>query len=347
MLPYGPVATAGRQQAQDLWYRERETEAQMADRQIGEGKRSGFIGLGTMGFPICRHLHDKRHATGLVSITAFDTGADGLARAREAGIPIAGSAGELIANVDILHLCLPDGTALDSVCRGPDGILERGRDGLLVIDHTTAPVHLTREIAEALTARGITLVDAPLARTRGAAEAGTLAIMFGGPRAVFDALAQVLACFATDPIYCGDVGAGQVVKQMNNMVLFQNVTALAEAMVVAEAAGVSNETLLAAIAQGSGDSFALRNHGTKAMLPRDFPARAFPATYARKDLAYALDLADACGVPIRQAPVVLELFDEAIAAGLGEAYWPVILKQVEARKRNQTLETKPEGGSDP
>jgi 3-hydroxyisobutyrate dehydrogenase-like beta-hydroxyacid dehydrogenase len=298
-------------------------------------KRSGFIGLGTMGFPMCRHLNDKQTDAGLASVTAFDASADGIARAHEAGIPTADSASDLIAAVDILHLCLPDGKALDSVCRGDGGILERGKSGLIVMDHTTAPVPLTREIAATLAERGITLVDAPLARTRGAAESGTLAIMFGGPQDVFESLGPVLACFATDVIYCGDVGCGQVVKQMNNMVLFQNVTALAEAMVVAEAAGVANETLFKALQQGSGDSFALRNHGANAMLPRTFPERAFPATYARKDLSYALELAEAYGVPIAQAPVVMALFDEAIAAGMGEAYWPVILKQVEARAAAQ------------
>ncbi|MEM1307762.1 MAG: NAD(P)-dependent oxidoreductase [Pseudomonadota bacterium] len=299
-------------------------------------KHGGFIGLGVMGFPMCRHLHAKRDAAGLASVTAFDASATGLARAQEAGIPTFDKLSDLIATVDILHLCLPDGAALESVCRGEGGILDRGKAGLVVVDHTTAPVPLTRELAAALSVRDITLVDAPLARTRGAAESGTLAIMFGGPRQTFDALGRILSCFATDIIYCGDVGAGQVVKQMNNMVLFQNVTALAEAMVVAEAAGVSNETLLAALQQGSGDSFALRNHGANAMLPRAFPEQAFPVTYARKDLQYALELADVYDVPIQQAPVVKQLFDETIAAGLGAAYWPALLKQVEARHAANT-----------
>lgn len=298
---------------------------------MASAKICGFIGLGTMGFPMCRHLHNKRAAAGLSTVTAFDPSADVIERANSEGIPTAETPSDLIRTVDILHLCLPDGAALQSVCLGDGGIAQVGKPGLIVVDHTTAPVPLTREIASELAAKNITLVDAPLARTRGAADSGTLAIMFGGPRNVFDDLGAVLACFATDIIYCGDVGTGQVVKQMNNMVLFQNVTALAEAMVVAEAAGVANETLFKAIEQGSGDSFALRNHGAKAMVPREFPERAFPASYAKKDLAYALELAEAYGIPVQQARTAMDLFDEAINAGRGSAYWPVILEQVEAR----------------
>ena len=100
-------------------------------------------------------------------------------------------------------------------------------------------------------------------------------------------------------------------------------------MVVAERAGVAPATLLDAVSKGSGDSFALRNHGMKAMLPREFPERSFPAEYVLKDLGYAIELAKACGVEPK-LPVVAEgYYKAAVEAGFGAKYFPSIIEIVE------------------
>ena len=112
-------------------------------------------------------------------------------------------------------------------------------------------------------------------------------------------LRPYLACFASDISHCGGIGAGQVAKLMNNMVLFQTVAAIAEAMAIGSKAGVDETLLLQALSNGSADSFALRNHGMKAMLPRNFPADAFSTGYALKDIGYALDLAEQSGIEAR------------------------------------------------
>ena len=113
-------------------------------------------------------------------------------------------------------------------------------------------------------------------------------------------------------------------KILNNMVLFETVMALSEAKAISEGAGVSAATLFEAMSKGSADSFALRNHGMKAVVPDVFPPRAFPVSYARKDLGYALRLAQSGGVDAQGARNVDRLFGEAIEKGLGEQYWPVI-----------------------
>ena len=97
----------------------------------------------------------------------------------------------------------------------------------------------------------------------------------------------------TDVTHCGPVGCGQVVKILNNMLVFQHTAALAEAIAIGRRNGVPPEVLLPTMAMGSGDSFVLRNHGMKAMLPGVFPERAFSTRYAMKDLSYALEMADA------------------------------------------------------
>ena len=118
---------------------------------------------------------------------------------------------------------------------------------------------------------------------------------------LFAAIEPLIRCFATDVTHCGAVGAGQVTKILNNMVLFETVNALAEAVALARHNGVDPALLLDTLSKGSADSFALRNHGMKAIVPGDFPERAFSTEYALKDLSYALELAGDAGIKIRGA----------------------------------------------
>ena len=153
--------------------------------------------------------------------------------------------------------------------------------------------------------------------------------MVGGSPELYGAIEPLIRCFATDVTHCGDVGAGQVTKILNNMVLFETVQALAEAVAVAKASGVDPALLLDTLAKGSADSFALRNHGMKAIVPGNFPERAFSTEYALKDLGYALELAADAGLKLRGAELVGKVLQEAIDAGSGGAYFPVIARHID------------------
>jgi 3-hydroxyisobutyrate dehydrogenase-like beta-hydroxyacid dehydrogenase len=166
--------------------------------------------------------------------------------------------------------------------------------------------------------------DAPVMRTRAAAEAGTLAVPVGATPELYTLLEPFIKMFATDVRHAGKAGSGQVVKILNNMVVYETVLALSEARAIGARAGVDPETLFAALAAGSADSFALRNQGLKAIVPQDFPERAFPVTYARKDLSYAVALAEQVGVNATGAKNLVACFDQAIAAGHGAKYAPAI-----------------------
>jgi 3-hydroxyisobutyrate dehydrogenase-like beta-hydroxyacid dehydrogenase len=120
-----------------------------------------------------------------------------------------------------------------------------------------------------------------------------------------------------------------VVKLINNTLLFEHVAALAEMMVVGERAGVAPETLLQALSIGSGDSFALRNHGMKAMLPRIFPEKAFPSDYVLKDMDYALELAAQAGIAPHMAERARAYYQTAVDAGIGAQYFPNIIELIE------------------
>jgi 3-hydroxyisobutyrate dehydrogenase-like beta-hydroxyacid dehydrogenase len=183
-------------------------------------------------------------------------------------------------------------------------------------------------VHEHVRGKGARFIDAPIARTRQAAENGTLLIMAGGDPADLEQARPWLQCLATDITHCGPTGAGQITKILNNMVMFQTGLALSEAYAIAQRAGFDPDTIFRTISQGSGDSFALRNHGMKAILPGEFPTRAFSVQYARKDLSYALAMARQLGIPVLGAQAVEESFEAAIAGGQGDRYWPVISRVI-------------------
>jgi 3-hydroxyisobutyrate dehydrogenase len=283
----------------------------------------GFIGLGVMGEPICRNLVKKSSRR----ILAFDLSPEPLARLRTEGAEIAGSVADVIKQSDLLFLCLPSAKHVRAVFEG-DGILNNIRSGQVVVDLGTSSVSQTRDFAGQLQAKGAAWADAPIARTRQAAQDGTLSVMVGATPALYADIEPLIRCFATDATLCGDVGAGQVTKILNNMVLFETVNALAEAVAVARHNGVDPKLLLDTLSKGSADSFALRNHGMKAIVPGNFPERAFSTEYALKDLSYALELAADAGIRIRGAELMVKVLQEAIDAGSGNNYFPVIAKHV-------------------
>lgn len=279
----------------------------------------GFVGVGVMGEPMCRHLANKSGAT----VSACDRDPEPLRRLSGHGVRDATVAG-IAAQSDVIFLSLPSGEVVESVVLGADGLLAHCRAGQVVVDLSTSPMDTARKLAAALAAKGVRFADAPVMRTRAAAEAGTLAVPVGAEDEVFARIAPLIRMFAADVIHAGGVGAGQVVKILNNMVLYETVLALAEARAIGARAGVDPERLFAALAVGSADSFALRNHGMKAIAPLDFPERAFPVTYARKDLMYAAALGDQVGVNATGAKNLIACFDQAIAAGHGDKYAPAI-----------------------
>lgn len=285
----------------------------------------GFAGLGVMGEPICRNIMTKSG----MEVHVFDLNPDPVDRLAALGAQKAASLAALADKVDILFLSLPGGKQLEAVVKGPGGILENGRDGLLLVDMTTAPVGLTRELADALSARNIAYADAPVARTRQAAEDGTLSIMVGASEEVFDRIRPLLSHAASEITHCGPVGCGQVVKILNNMVLFETVVALSEALALGKAAGVDTSLLFDTLSKGSADSFALRNHGMKAMLPDTYPTGAFPTDYALKDVGYAIDLAETTGIRAHGAELARSRMEIAQAAGFQDAYFPVLARVVD------------------
>lgn len=281
----------------------------------------GFIGLGVMGEPMCGHLARRSGLT----VLGCDINTEPALRLAESGVSPA-SLEQVAKQADLIVLSLPDGKAVAGVIAALEPDLVAGQ---CVVDTSTSSVALTREIGARLEAKGIRFADAPVARTREAAAKGELSIMVGASDAVFAHVKPILDTMGSDVTHCGPIGCGQVVKILNNMLVFQHCGALAEAIAIGRRNGVPADVLLPTMAMGSGDSFVLRNHGMKAMLPGVFPKRAFSTHYAIKDLSYALEMADAAGLDLPGAKLTMERLQETVRQGFGDEYHPVALKVID------------------
>ena len=287
-------------------------------------ERLGYIGLGVMGSRMARNLARK---SGL-PVVGYDVDPAKVAALAADGIEPASSIREVVERADVVFLCVPGEPQVREACLGEGGVAEYVRPGQVVVDMTTAGPGIDREVAEALGAKGVEFADAPVAKGVPNAEAGTLAITVGGSDELFERLQPYLGCMGTEISHCGPVGTGQVMKLMNNMLVLQNVSALAEAMSIATRAGVARERVFDILQHGSGASFAMTRHGTY-MTSGDYPDDMFPSRYSLKDITYALDLASEVGVDAQGAELAKARLDEVMARGLGEYYCPVMYRLFE------------------
>ena len=290
----------------------------------------GFIGLGVMGAPMCTNLANK---SGL-PVFGFDNVAAGMARVQGTGFTACASVADVAGRAEVVFLSLPAVAQVGDVCRGPDGLFSRaaGNGGCvrIIADMSTSAVKETRALAAEAAQHGIVFLDTPVARLREAARLGTLSIMVGGPQEAYATVLPWLKCMGSDITHCGEVGAGQTVKILNNMIVFMTAHALAEALLIGREAGVDPKLLFETMALGSSDSFVLRNQGLKALVPGQFPLQTFPTEYAIKDIKLALDLARDGGVVAGQAARTHALLEQTRDAGYAKEYYPVMIKLLEA-----------------
>ena len=291
---------------------------------VSEPTTLGFIGLGVMGGRMCRNLARKSGRP----VIGYDAVPARVAECVGVGVRVGASVADVVTRADIVFMCLPGEPQVQEVCFGQEGLVAHARAGQIIVDMTTATADVDRQIAAALAVKGVDFADAPVARGVPAAENGTLAITVGASEAVLARIDPYLRCMGVEISHCGRVGNGQVMKLMNNMLVFQTVSALAEAMAIATRAGVERAQVFAILSRGSADSYVMRKHGSH-MASGEYPDDQFPTTYALKDLRYALDLAERTGVDARGAKLVEERFVEAIEKGYGHLYSPVIYRLLE------------------
>ena len=281
----------------------------------------GFIGLGVMGEPMCRNLVTKTK----LPVHGTDLKREPVERLVAEGLKACASVAAVAREADAIFLSLHSPTTVEDVC---DAIAQANGRAHTIVDMSTTPVRLTRELHQRLAKHGITLVDAPVAGMRARAHAGTLSIMVGADAEAFAAVQPHLAHMG-EPTHCGAVSFGQVVKALNNMVVFMTANALAEAITIGRRAGIDAQLLFETMAKGSSDSAVLRTGGLKHLVPDYFPEDAFPTDYALKDISLALELARDVGVSAPAAQHTRDLLEATSRAGYGRNYYPAMVKIIE------------------
>ncbi|NQW10329.1 MAG: NAD(P)-dependent oxidoreductase [Alphaproteobacteria bacterium] len=299
------------------------------NRAADETTVVGFIGLGVMGGAMCRNLAARAGVT----VAAYDADPDACAACVAGGAAAVEGPAHLARECGIIFLSLPGEAEVRDVCRGEDGLLAHARDGQIIVDCSTVPVSLSREMAAAFAGKGASYVDAPVAGTAETVADRKISIMVGAEDAVFTRLAPLLDCMAEQVQHCGPSGSGTTTKLLLNMVIAQSVVALAEALSLGRKAGLDGDRLFQAFQHGC-DSFALRQHGMTALLPGVFPEGKFPTRYMLKDLGYVLALKEELNLKLDGMVLTHELLQRAVAAGHGDAYWPALINVIGQDERH-------------
>lgn len=287
----------------------------------------GFIGLGVMGGPMCRNVALKHDG----AVLAFDLDPHRATELEGTGATIVPDIKHIWQQADIVLMSLPGSAQVEEVCLGSNGVLIQQRKPDTIVDLSTTSVAAARKLGATLGDAGIQFADAPVARTREAAQRGELAIMVGAPADLFGIISPLLHLIGTDIMHVGDIGSGQFVKLVNNALLDVNVIAIAEAIVLAEKAGVDPAIMIDACSKGSGDSYALRHHAVKSLLPRDFPEKSFPPEYKVKDLTYLLELAAEADTPARSMQLAFDYYNDTARSEFSGRYFTSVIEIVARR----------------
>lgn len=283
----------------------------------------GFIGVGVMGTGMCRNLAQKSGCT----VLAADLDMDHVRSLAQDGV-VASSIQQIAETASIVFLSLPSIQQVEAVCTGAGGLLAHAQALETIVDMSTSDVERTRQLAARLQAQGLELIDAPVARSREAANNGTLLITVGASEGRFAAVKPHLDCMGSDVLHCGPTGAGQVVKILNNMVLLNTVHTLAQAFALAEQSGVSKDLLAQALGLGSAASFALKLTGANYLAKDVFPEKMFSTAYALKDLKLALELSAAVGIDNPITALTAQQLQKSVDAGYADSYYPVMYRVI-------------------
>ena len=270
----------------------------------------GFIGLGLMGNPMSKNLLKAGH-----EVTVWNRTASRMDDVVNAGANRAMSAKDVAMQSEATITILSDSPDVEEVILGRDGVIEGATPGSVVIDMSTISPAMTRTIATRLEERGVDMMDAPVSGGVNGAVSGTLSIMVGGPRPVFDRCAPIYEAMGERITYCGDGGMGQVTKLANNIVGLGTLAAVCEGLVFAKRAGADLNGVVNAFSGGAADSWMVENLAPR-ILARDFEP-GFTIDLAEKDLRLVLESSADMKLPLFTTPLVGQLFRSAQQSGFG------------------------------
>ncbi|MBE3553605.1 MAG: NAD(P)-dependent oxidoreductase [Thermicanus sp.] len=282
----------------------------------------GYIGLGTMGLPMARHLIEAGHEVWVVSRSRGP-----IEKAISWGAKEAESPYDLAGKAEFLFSALPMPDTVEEVFLGENGVIAGGKEGLIIADHSTVSPALNRKIYEKGKEKGISYLDAPVSGGPMGAEAGTLTIMCGGEEEAFRKVKPLLEAMGKLIVRVGEIGSGSVVKLINNLLAGIHTVALSEAFVMGAKAGIDPEVMRRIIKASTGHSYMI-DRTLDLIQDRDFAQR-FSIRLLHKDIKIALRLAEELGIPLRVGKVSGEYIGKAEEAGYGPLDMAALIRPLE------------------
>ena len=270
----------------------------------------GFIGLGIMGRPMARNLLKAGY-----SLVVHSRSKGPVEEIVKAGAKAAGSPRDVAAQCDVLITMLPNSPDVELVALGPNGIVEGARRGLIFADMSTISPIVSKKVGEALAAKGVAMLDAPVSGGEKGAIDGALSIMVGGDKAVFEKVLPIFQAMGKTITLLGPLGFGGFTKLANQIIVAVNLTALAEALTLGKKAGLDRELLLTALAGGLAGSKCLDQKKPNYLANTYNPGFKIDLHY--KDLGLIMESASALGVPVPTTAVVQQLFTALRVKGRG------------------------------
>ncbi|RIK33983.1 MAG: 2-hydroxy-3-oxopropionate reductase [Chloroflexi bacterium] len=285
-------------------------------------ERVGFVGLGIMGQGMARNLIKAGY-----TVHVWNRTASKMEPLVADGAQAADSPASVAAQCDIVVTCVSDTPDVEAVILGENGIIHGAKPGALVIDCSTISPQATREIAAKLAEKEIHMVDAPVSGGSEGAARGTLTIMVGGAEEDFQRALPVLQAMGKTITHIGEVGSGQVVKLVNQVLVVGNCLAMCEALLLAQAGGVDLQKTFDAISQGAAGSWMFTNRAPQ-IIRRDWRP-GFMISLQQKDLRLVLDAADELGVPLPGTSLIFQLYRTLEARDLGAEGNHALVKALE------------------
>ena len=293
-------------------------------------KKIGFIGLGIMGKPMSKNLLKAGY-----ELVVLDRNQSAVDEIVALGAKSAATPKEVTQQVEAIITMLPNTPHVKEVVLGENGVIEGAKEGLVVIDMSSIAPLVSREIYEALKEKGVKMIDAPVSGGEPKAIDGTMSVMVGGDKEVFDACYDVMDAMAGSVVYTGEIGAGNITKLANQTIVALNIAAMSEAYILATKAGVDPELVYQAIRGGLAGSTVL-DAKSNMVMDRNFKP-GFRIDLHIKDLGNVLDTAHGVGAPLPLTAAVMEMMQAIKLDGCGTEDHSSLVKYYEKLANAQVV----------
>jgi 3-hydroxyisobutyrate dehydrogenase len=274
------------------------------------GEQIGFIGLGIMGQGMVKNLMKAGFTVNIWNRTPAR-----MDPFCEAGARCCSSPADVAAHSDIIITCVSNTADVEEVILRENGVIYGANEGSLVVDMSTISPDTTRYIAGTLKQKGVEMLDAPISGGSEGAANGTLSIMVGGSEEQFNRALPAFEAMGKTITHVGEIGAGQTVKLVNQILVVVTMLGVSEALLFAQAGGLDLQKTLDAVSQGAAGSWALSNRGPQ-MIARDWRP-GFTIDLQQKDIRLVLEAADKLGVPLLGTGIIFQLYRALQDQGLG------------------------------